>query len=207
MIAGLRPRQLAIWSLLGLLVASAVVIETTGLLEPKVALDRHGHVIEEAVYLLPVPLDQLSAIEIAVGGEVYRFERDHHGAWFHHHHDHHADGEADHGHAAHDGHHEHHAAAEDAETIGSAFAALARTRIERRLEPVTNPAHYGVMKPDVLINVYGDDHLSPLARYAIGDIAPDTVSRYVMTVGSFAVLTIPNYQIENLLTLVKAVAR
>src|SRR2546430_17394042 len=46
----------------------------------------------------------------------------------------------------------------------------------------------------------------PLAQYAVGDIAPDTVSRYVLIVGRSVVTTIPNYQIANVLALVAAVA-
>lgn len=42
-----------------------------------------------------------------------------------------------------------------------------------------------------------------LTGYAVGHVAPDTVSRYVMTVDSSAVVTIPNYQIENLLALIE----
>jgi hypothetical protein len=37
----------------------------------------------------------------------------------------------------------------------------------------------------------------------VGHVAPDTVSRYVMVVGSPAVVTIPKYQIDNLLDLVR----
>lgn len=39
-----------------------------------------------------------------------------------------------------------------------------------------------------------------------GDVAQDIVSRYVMLVGSFAIETIPDYQIKTLLTLIKAVS-
>ena len=38
----------------------------------------------------------------------------------------------------------------------------------------------------------------------MGQIAPDTVSRYVMVVGRPVVVTIPNYQIDNLLALTRA---
>ncbi|NJO38301.1 MAG: hypothetical protein HC871_12730 [Rhizobiales bacterium] len=116
----MRPRQLAIWSLLALLVASAVVIETTGLLEPKVALDRHGHAVEDAVSLLPVPLGELSVIEVAADGKAHRFERDHHGAWFLHRHDDRAADAAAHDHGDHDHDDQHHAAPDDAGKIASA---------------------------------------------------------------------------------------
>src|SRR5205807_2013771 len=41
-------------------------------------------------------------------------------------------------------------------------------------------------------------------RDAVGSLAPDTVSRYVMVVGRPLVVTIPGYQIDNLLALVQA---
>ena len=50
--------------------------------------------------------------------------------------------------------------------------------------------------------VYLPNDLKPRAQYAVGDIAPDKVSRYVLGVGSSAVVTIPNYQIENLVGLI-----
>ena len=58
----------------------------------------------------------------------------------------------------------------------------------------------------MLILVYRPDDLQPLAQYAIGDLAPDMLSRYVLIVGSAAVATIPNYQIDNLLAVIEAVA-
>ena len=48
--------------------------------------------------------------------------------------------------------------------------------------------------------------MQPLAQYAVGDIAPDTLSRYVLVVGSSTVVTIPNYQIDNMLALIDTVA-
>jgi hypothetical protein len=47
--------------------------------------------------------------------------------------------------------------------------------------------------------------VQPLARYAVGIVAPDGVSRYVLPVGSTYVVTIANYQIDNLLNLIQAV--
>jgi hypothetical protein len=38
----------------------------------------------------------------------------------------------------------------------------------------------------------------------VGDLAPDTLSRYVIVVGSSSAVTIANYQIDNLLALIKA---
>ncbi|HEU5283039.1 MAG TPA: hypothetical protein VFU53_04450, partial [Burkholderiales bacterium] len=46
----------------------------------------------------------------------------------------------------------------------------------------------------------------PLVQYAVGDLAPDQFSRYVQAVGSPTVITIANYQIDNLLGLIQAVS-
>ncbi len=212
----IRSRQLFIWLLLALLLLAIITIETTGLLEPKVQIDRHGHVIEPTTDFLPANVDELAAIEIGHDGQVHRFERDHDGAWYYHGHDHADDG----AHSKDDGHgrdrdHDHDGAVDDhhhadeqvAERINKAFAALGRAKIERYLQRAQNPTAYGATKPDMLINIYGENSPRPIARYAVGDIAPDTYSRYVMVVGSFAIVTIPNYQIENLLMLIEAVTK
>jgi hypothetical protein len=188
-----------------------------------VALDRHGHEGRDPALLLPAGLGELSIIEIATDGEVHRFERGKDEAWVYHGYGHsqHAAPDQDHDHdhgdahePAHapDHHHEpgnshHHEseAAAQAETIGAALAALARARIERQLGEAMNLADYGLANPEVLLNIYGEEHLEPLARYAFGAIAPDTGSRYVMLLDSDRVVTIPDYQIENLTALILAV--
>ena len=57
----------------------------------------------------------------------------------------------------------------------------------------------------MIILVYGSEGDEPLAQYTIGDLAPDTFSRYVQAAGHDEVVTIPNYQITNLLDLVAEV--
>ena len=42
---------------------------------------------------------------------------------------------------------------------------------------------YGIASPDMIILVYGAESEQPLAQYTIGDIAPDTFSRYVQAAG------------------------
>ena len=53
----------------------------------------------------------------------------------------------------------------------------------------------------------GRSEPQPLAQYAVGDVAPDTVSRYVQRGGQPRVVTIPTYQIDNLLALIDAASR
>ena len=43
-------------------------------------------------------------------------------------------------------------------------------------------------------------------QYAVGHVAPDTVSRYVTVVGHPVVVTIPAYQIDNLRELIRTMA-
>lgn len=201
---GIRPRQVAVWLLLGVLIIGIVVVERASLFGPYFASHGDDHDRTEATMLLPLPPAELGVIEIAKLGKVYRFERDDDGAWFYHDHGHDQGGADDH--HAHDhvdqAHHHHD---DGAERIQTAFAALGRARVERQLESDRDLGEYGVEKPALLINVYGDQELQPLARYAVGDIAPDTVSRYIMAIDKGAVMTIPNYQIENLLALIEAV--
>ena len=188
-----RSRLLAVWLLLAVLVGAIVVIERTALVGPKPRRD--GHVSSKARMLLPVPVDQLGAIEVVHARTLHRFERDAAGAWFYHVHGVDTGSEE-----------QHHAEPSLAKRIEYAFAAFGRTRIERRFALKTQAKDYGVTTPKMLILVYQSNDMQPLAQYAVGDIAPDTVSRYVLVVGSSAVATIPNYQIDNLLALIEAVA-
>jgi hypothetical protein len=58
----------------------------------------------------------------------------------------------------------------------------------------------------MLILLYQPGQVEPLARYAVGDVAPDTYSRYVQRLGSQEVVTIANYQIQNLEQLIAALS-
>jgi len=53
--------------------------------------------------------------------------------------------------------------------------------------------------------LYRTGDVQPLVQYAVGDLAPDGVSRYVLSIGATKVNTLPDYQIQNLVGLVKAV--
>jgi hypothetical protein len=56
----------------------------------------------------------------------------------------------------------------------------------------------------MIVLVYRAAYAPPLAQYAVGDLAPDGVSRYVLPLGSPSVFTIPDYQIQNLLSLIQS---
>jgi Domain of unknown function (DUF4340) len=174
-----------VWLVLAALVATIAVLEYR---------ERRPVAIEDDPRrLLAAPLDQLGAIEIADRGRLHRFERAASGAWFYH--GAHAAGAAEHTHAA---------DPEMAERIARAFAALERARVEREFPLERDGSTYGVTTPDVLILVYRRGESQPLAQYAVGHVAPDATSRYVLRVGRPVVVTIPGYQIDNLLAMVQA---
>jgi uncharacterized protein DUF4340 len=144
-------------------------------------------------WLLPVPLEQIGAVEIADRGRLHRFERDATGAWFYH------------GiHAATESTHTHIPDPALSARIDQALAAFGRARVERRFALDKDGGAYGVATPEILVLVYRPNEPQPLAQYAVGAIAPDTASRYVMRVGRPEVITIPNYQIDNLQALIRA---
>jgi hypothetical protein len=180
-----------VWLVLAVLLGAILVIEYTDLVD-----GRSGRASEaDARRLLPLPVDALGAIELVNAGRLHRFERDAAGAWFYH--GAHTGAES--------GSHEHAADPTLSQRIGAAFAALGRARIEREFPRATDTRDYGVTTPQLLILLYRPKEPRPLAQYAVGDVAPDTVSRYVERVGSARVVTIPTYQIDNLLGLLAAV--
>lgn len=186
---GRRRRGLvAVWLLLAVLIVAIVVIEYA---DRRTASQSPGEA--DARLLLELPVAQLGAIEIADRGRRHRFERDAAGVWFYH---------GEHGGTA--AGHTHRPDPALAERIERTFAAFARARIERRFPLDRGGAAYGLANPEILILVYRSPEAPPLAQYAIGHVAPDTASRYVMVVGRAEVGTIPKYQIDNLLELIEA---
>jgi len=145
--------------------------------------------------LLPLKLDAISAVEVAYEGNLYRFERDEAGTWFYHAHGVNTGIQAQHGHVA---------DVDQAKEIDTRLAGLGRARMERKLDP-NNKEQYGVTRPQMLILVYITAAPKPLAQYAVGDLAPDKLSRYVMLVDTGEVVTIADYQIQNLIDLIKTV--
>ena len=188
---GISSRVVAVWLLLGALVGVIAVTELT---------DRAGRAAGRAStadpsLLLPVPADRLGAVEVANAGRLHRFERDAVGAWFYH------------GvHTGSEGTHTHPADPAAASRIEDVLVAFGRTRIERRLALERDAKDYGIVPPRLVVLVYRPGESQPLAQYALGDVAPDTVSRYVQVVGQPAVVTIPDYQVQNILGLIETLA-
>jgi hypothetical protein len=177
-----------VWAVLVVLVGAIAVLETLDRLHAAT-----GEGERDARRLLPVPVDQLAALEVADAGRLHRFERDAGGRWFYH------------GvHGAADAAHTHTPDPVLADRIARAVAAFGRTRIERQFSLDGDGGTYGLASPELVVLIYRASQSQPLAQYAVGGVAPDTASRYVMVVGRPGVVTIANYQIENLQSLVQA---
>ena len=192
--AGRRSRLIVVWLVFVVLVGAVILIERTDLMAPED--ERQGQEAHEIRMLLPAPLAQLTAVEIGHAGTLHRFERDANGAWFYHTHNQGPEPAEN---------HEHQADAAFTQRIDLALAAFGRTRIERDFVLGRDAEAYGIASPDMIVLVYGSGSEQPLAQYTIGDVAPDTFSRYVQAAGHDEVVTIPNYQITNLLDLIAAV--
>jgi hypothetical protein len=187
----MRRRVIVVWLAFAALSGLVVAVEYRDVMASRAQRGAHA----DAGMLVPVPVEQLGAVEIADAGTLHRFERDAAGAWFYHG-----------AHSAADAGHTHATDAAAAGRIDQAFRAFGRARVERRLPAGSDPRTYGVAAPPrILILLYRGHDRQPLAQYAVGDVAADTVSRYVDMVGAGGIVTIPRYQIDNLLALVAAV--
>ncbi len=182
------PRLVVVWLVLAVLAAVIVGIEYRDHRRETSGSGRET----DPRRLLSAAVDELGAIEIADRGRLHRFERDATGAWFYH---------GVHGEAA--AAHTHTPDPALAERIARTFAAFGRARIERQFPLDREAGVYGVATPDVVVLAYRRGQSQPLHQYAVGHVAPDTASRYVMEVGRPVVMTIPKYQIDNLLDLVR----
>lgn len=185
-----RRRVIAVWVVLAGLVGVVAAIEVTD--RARSSLPQGA--ADDPRWLLPLPVDRLGAIEIADAGALHRFERGAGGAWFYHG-----------AHSAADGAHTHPVDPALAQRIEQALLAFGRTRIERQLPRGSDPKAFGVTNPRMVILVYRPNESQPLAQYAVGDVAPDTASRYVDVIGGPGVVTIAGYQIENLAALIALV--
>ena len=192
-VGGVRHRVLVVWLVLAALVAGIGLLEYRNRARLPDAVAEKIHGAEGSRMLLPVPIEDIAVVEIGHAGTMHRFEREASGAWFYHG-----------AHAGTQATHAHQTDPQQAERIEKAFAALGRTRMERFFKLDVQNA-YGVTSPQMVILVYRKADALPLAQYAVGDVAPDGLSRYLLQVGSASVVTIADYQITNLLNLIQAV--
>lgn len=181
-------RLLLIW---GVLLALAVLI----FIGERQRSEQMGMSSQRVVpWLLPAPMQDLGAVEIMVKGSMHRFERDAEGRWFYH--GVHDANKAEHGHST---------DPQMAAVIDKAMVVFGRVQREQKIALKAGEDEYGVTRPDVFILVYLPKADSPLASYAVGTIATDRVSRYILPVGAADVVTVPDFHIKNLLALIDAV--
>ena len=188
----MSSRLAAVWGVLLLLVGAIVALEMR---DRAVAVSEGSGPARDPRLLLPVPIEEVGAIEIAYAGAVHRFERDANGKWFYHG-----------AHTPTQPSHAHQADPAIAMRIATAFAGFDRARMERDFPLQEGGKELGVTTPKMVILAYRPKELQPLAQYAVGDVAPDKYSRYILPVGKPKVVTIANYQIDNLTALIAAVA-
>ena len=188
-----RPRLIVVWLLLLALIAGIFLLQRHDNTKSNEEEPASG-----ARMLLPGPLADIGLIEIAYNGAFHRFERDSSGAWFYHAHS--PTG------ATANTNHAHLTDAKLTPIIDKALRGFETARIERQFPAGLRDAEYGVNAPGVFILVYRQPSDSqPLMRYAVGNMASDGFSRYVLPTGAPNVVTIADYQIENLLNLIKTV--
>lgn len=148
-------------------------------------------------WLVPVALEEIGALEILRKGQLHRFERDDKGIWFYH-------GQQDDPNIK---DHAHRADPLAATTIAQAVAMFVRTRKEQPIPLQPGKDEYGVSRPDILIMVYQPKKSEPVARFSVGMVSPNGYSRYVLAVGANEAVTIPEYQITNLMAMIDAVSK
>lgn len=185
-----RARLMLIWAVLAVLAAVIVLGERQRSAQVGESTRR------ETPWLLPVPIAEIGIVEIMIKGAQHRFERDAQSRWFYH--------------GTHDAQQAGHAHTTDpaqAELIDKAMVVFGRIQREQKLALPEGKDEYGVTRPEIFLMVYRPGADTPLARYAVGIVATDGVSRYVLPIGSADVVTIPDFHIKNLLALVDAVGK
>lgn len=183
---GLSKRLIAVWVVLAVLAVAIVLIERGDR-----ATMKTGEGARDERALLPISILDIGAVEVLNQGTPHRFERDAAGVWFYH--GVHAESQAQ---------HEHKVDLEAAARIDKAMIGFGRTRMEQQFPLNVQADEFGVTRPEIFIMVYPPKTPQPIARYAVGIVAPDGVSRYVLPVGKSNVVTIPDFHVENLLNLI-----
>lgn len=167
----------------------------------------HGDEQSEERKLVPIPLAELAAVTIVQRGTPHQFLRDGDQRWYLHRAGHcvadsaaQADGQGDDQSEA----HSHAADPALVERIDQAFATFAYTRIERTVDSGQQPDRFGTSNPEMIIVLHRTGEALPFRRILVGDLAPDTLARYVLLQEELTTVTIPNYQIVNLEELLAA---
>ncbi len=179
---GRRFRAPMVWLAAAVLAAGLVAADRMDLFTPP-RTDAHGHALNKGPrWLVSLPGEQWTAAEITVDGEKRRVTRDGNGVWRH-------DGSA---------------AASAA--IAQALEVFGRAQVMREITASRDVGAYGVLRPRVSVAVYTSGSSMPAGRYFFGDLAPDELNRYVLISGEFLVVLVPEYHVENLVSLTQVLA-
>lgn len=192
-----RPRRklVVVWAVLLVLVGVIVAVEWSDRAAERADAQFEARGGDRTRMVVPIPMEEIGAIEIAHAGALHRFERDAAGLWLYHG-AHAPTAEPAQGHRADPA---------VAERIAKAFGGLGRAKFERDFPFDPKSQEYGVLNPKTLLLLYRKGEVQPLVQYAIGDMAPDGVSRYVLKIGAVQVDTLPEYHVQNLVGLVQTV--
>jgi hypothetical protein len=188
----IRQIRLGLWLALLLGAVAAIAVNLNRAAVP--VADPDGDTAEAPRFLVPVPMDQLAAVELVRRGQIYRFERDGADRWFLHAHEH-AAGQSKHGHEA-----------DPTETarIVQGLEMFGRTRVERVVGRADiDDRRFGTATPTVIVNLFERDAVRPVRRLLAGDLAPDGFARYLKITEEAEIVTIPDYQIQTLLDLLE----
>ena len=179
-----RTPLIAVWVLLGLLVAVVAVLDRMALRAPPDVAPAPP----TPARLTTVSIDGIGAVEIVGAGAYRRFERGADGAWFEHRHVHGADPGAA---------HEHESDPRASDAIARGIAAFLDAPVVEDLGPVADPDAYGLAPPALFVALYRPGVDMPLARWLVGGETPDG-TRYVSAAGSNVVATVPEDRIATM---------
>lgn len=191
-----KGKLVLIWGVLVVLVGIIYAVDHRDDREEQAQAEIESRGEDRDRNVIPVPIEQVGALEVAHAGALHRFERDAEGVWLYHS-----------AHAPVDGTHGHQADPALADVIRTKLIGFARAHRERSIPYDPKTQDYGLANPKTLLLVYRKGETQPLAQFAFGDPAPDGVSRYVLQMGATTVFTIANFQYENLVSLVDAVVK
>ncbi len=177
-----------LWTILAVLLLIIGLLKSKGLDEKKPV---HNHKIHgTSKFLIPDKIDGIGAIEIVISQKIHRYQKNDKNIWFFH--------------SRHAGHHKvhsHDTIGEYTNVIARTLTGFGRTQKERNFSFDLRKDEYGVVNPNMYILIFKDPtDLAPNLRISVGDVAPDTLSRYILVKSQ--VFTIANFHIEKLLNLV-----
>jgi hypothetical protein len=152
-----------------------------------VAAGGHGDEAQAQRSLMPLPLEEVAAVEIFARGKSYRFERDGSGAWLLHRH---TPGD--------DPNMIHRADPAQSQRIAGALAAFSQTPIESSVARGADGDAYGLVDPEAIIALFNADQAVPPLDFAVGAPA-NGLGRYILMPDHAEIVTIPDVQIASLM--------